>query len=194
VQWPHGAERTKINIFYLDKDPVLAAQYQVDRHVVKMVVETAQLLSTAHRLLDGQEIIVELKHKDTGKIKKKRVWILPDNRNDILYACTHRNHPSAVWCRSSVENYNWLVDHLHALGQEYTYRYGKTHATIKKCFYELQSPPYGLRAWDWSEPPSAMAKHYIVSNDSVLNYRNYYRYGKANLHRWKNREPPAWIL
>ena len=73
-----------MNVFYLDEDPRQCAEWMVDRHVVKMIVETAQLLSTAHRLLDGEELIVELRHKDTGKVKKKNVWILPDDRNDIV--------------------------------------------------------------------------------------------------------------
>jgi hypothetical protein len=78
----------------------------VDRHVVKMILETAQLLSTAHRLLDGTESI------DTSSGRKKRVYTLPDERDAVLYSATHANHPSAVWARQSVENYNWLVDHL----------------------------------------------------------------------------------
>lgn len=179
----------------------------VNRHVVKMIVETAQLLSTAHRVLDGIQVEVTYKTPDKwidfpfegrqefrpGKLKKKKVWVLDDERNDVLYACTHINHPSAVWCRESVENYNWLVEHLYALGQEYTHRYGKVHATIKKCFYQLQSPPYGLRAWDWTQPPSAMATEFIISSDPVVNYRNYYKYGKTKLHVWKNRDAPEWI-
>lgn len=188
-------------------NPTLAAQYQVDKHVVKMIVETAQLLSTAHRVIDGLQVevtyktpdkVMPLPFEDTtiikpGKVKKKNVWILPDDRNDVLYACTHINHPSAIWCRESVENYNWLVDHLHALGQEYTYRYGKRHATIEKCFYPLQSPPHGLRDWDWTKPPCAMGPEFIISDDPVINYRNYYRLGKSALHAWKNRDKPFWI-
>jgi len=182
-----------VNVFYLDSDARQCAEWMVDKHVVKMIVETAQLLSTAHRVLDGEQLVIELKHKDTGKVKKKNVWILPDDRNDLIYSCTHINHPCAIWCRESVENYNWLVDHLHALGQEYTHRYGKKHATIEKCFYTLQSPPHGLRDWDWTKPPSAMDDEYIISDDPTVNYRNYYANGKANLHNWKRRKMPGWI-
>ena len=181
-----------MNIFFLDESPRQCAEWMVDKHVVKMIVETAQLLSTAHRVLDGIEVQLEL--EKNGKRRKKKVWVLDDSRNDLLYACTHINHPSAIWTRESVENYNWLVDHLHALGQEYTYRYGKKHATIQKCFYPLQSPPFGLRTWDWTQPPSAMDERYIISDDPIVNYRNYYRFGKAKLHKWKNRDMPAWIL
>jgi hypothetical protein len=160
-----------------------------DVHVVKMAHKTAQLLSTAHRVIDGIEIQLELE-KD-GKIRKKKVWVLDDARNDILLNATHIDHPSSVWCRQSVENYNWLVDHLYALGQEYTYRYRKKHAVIEKCFYTLQSPPHGLREWDWTQPPSVMDDEYIISDDPIVNYRNYYAKADVKLHRWKNRVPKS---
>lgn len=182
-----------MNIFYLDECPRQCAEWMVDKHVVKMIVETAQLLSTAHRVMDGLEVKVDYK-TDKGKLRSKNVWILPDHRNDIFYNATHRNHPSAAWVRESVENYNWLVDHLFALSDEYTYRYGKQHLTIRKLGYEIQSPPRNLRNWDWTSPPSAMDTEYIVSTDPIENYRNYYKYGKAKLHSWKKREAPAWIL
>lgn len=180
-----------INIFFLDEDPVLAAQYQVDKHVVKMIVETAQLLSTAHRVLDGLE--VQLTVEKDGKLRKKKVWVIDDERNGILYNATHINHPSAVWVRESVENYNWLVDHLFALSDEYTYRYGKKHATIQKLGYEIQSPPFNLKEWDWTQPPCAMAEEYIISDNYIENYRNYYAKGKSKFHKWKNRPQPEWI-
>jgi len=99
-----------LNIFFVDSDPVVAAQSLVDKHVVKMILESAQLLSTAHRLLDGEEFEGKTK---TGR-KAKR-WKLHDARENVIYSATHINHPSAVWCRQSVENYNWLVDHFFAL-------------------------------------------------------------------------------
>ncbi len=180
-----------MNIFYLDKDPRQCAEWMVDSHVVKMILETAQLLSTAHRVIDGLEVQLELE-KD-GKVRKKKVWVLDDDRNHIMYNATHINHPSAIWVRQSVENYNWLVDHLFALSDEYTYRYGKRHTTIGKMGYEIQAPPHGLRDWDWTQPPSAMAAEYIISDDPIVNYRNYYKHGKSSLHKWKNREKPEWI-
>jgi len=181
-----------VNIFFLDEDPRQCAEWMVDRHVVKMIVETAQLLSTAHRLLDGQEVQLEL--EKNGRTRRKKVWVLGDRRNDVLYNATHINHPSAVWVRESVSNYNWLVDHLFALGDEYTHRYGKKHATLVKLGYEIQSPPLALKEWDWTKPKCAMADEYIISDDPVVNYRNYYKHGKANLHSWKKRDVPYWVL
>lgn len=177
-----------MNIFYIDKDPVQAAQWMVDKHVVKMILESAQLLSTAHRLHDGREI--EGKSK-TGR--KARRWVLDDARDAVVYQATHINHPSAVWCRDSVENYNWLVDHFFALMAEYTYRYNKEHKCYGELSYLLQSPPHNLKARDMTPMPSAMADEYKISNDSLTNYRNYYRIGKVSMHKWTNRQPPEWI-
>lgn len=183
-----------MNIFYLDKDPKQCAEWMVDKHVVKMILESAQLLSTAHRVLDGAPVEVTLRNQETGKIRKKKVWVLDDNRNDVFYSATHINHPSAVWARSSVSNYAWLVDHLFALGDEYSYRYGKRHLTMEKLGYMIQSPPFNLTEYDMTEMPSCMDQEYIISDDPVTNYRNYYKIGKARMHSWKKRETPSWIL
>ena len=176
-----------MNIFYLHEDPRQCAEWMVDKHVVKMILETAQLLSTAHRLLDGTESI------DTSSGRKKRVYTLPDDRDAVLYSATHANHPSAVWARQSVENYNWLVDHLFALSDEYTYRYGKTHLTITKLGVPIASPPLNLKEWDMTPMPSCMDEQYKIGEDPIANYRNYYKYGKASMHSWKKRETPEWI-
>lgn len=162
----------------------------VDRHVVKMIVESAQLLSTAHRILDNQ--IVESVIPE-GKTRKITRYVLPDAREHTLYKATHANHPSAVWCRQSIENYNWLVDHFHALMNEYTYRYEKTHKCSGELAYMLASPPMNLKHYDWTPMPSCMDEQYIISNDPILNYQNYYKNGKKHIHSWKNRKPPHWI-
>lgn len=196
-----------MNIFYLSEDPKQAAEWMVDKHVVKMILETAQILSTAHRVLDGQQVevtykipakVVEMTFEGTtivksAKMRKKKVWVLEDNRNDILYTATHINHPSSVWARQSVENYNWLVDHLFALGDEYHYRYGKRHASITKLGYTLQSPPFALQDWDATPMPCCMPEECKISTDPVLNYQEYYRTSKASMHSWKNRDVPSWI-
>jgi hypothetical protein len=91
----------------------------VDKHVTKMIVETAQLLSTAHRLLDGNMVI----QKNPSGRKMKR-WMLDDDRNRVLYLASHIKHPSAIWCMKTNNNYNWLYNHLLQLIEEYKYRYG----------------------------------------------------------------------
>ena len=175
-----------MNIFYISKDPVQAAQWMVDKHVVKMILESAQLLSTAHRVLDGKEYI------DSSSGRRIKRWKLFDDREPVLYKATHINHPSAVWCRASVSNYIWLSDHLYALLNEYTYRYGKVHK-CSELAYPLQSPPLNLKKWDETPMLCAMDDKYIISKDPVENYRNYYKAGKVALHKWTKRQAPDWI-
>lgn len=177
-----------MNIFYLSKDPRECAEMMVDRHVVKMILESAQLLSTAHRMLDGLEY-----KAFTGKRTVKR-WSLADMREPVLYQATHINHPSTVWARTSVENYNWLYEHFFSLLLEYNYRYGKIHKCSGDLSYLLGSPPHNLKDYDMTEMPSCMAPEYVISSNPVENYQNYYKNGKKHLHRWTRRNPPGWIV
>ena len=111
-----------MNIFYLHTDPKRCAEMHNDKHCVKMILEYAQLLSTAHRVLDG---IHTVGHSTSGR--KKSTYVLSDSRDSILYSATHISHPSAIWVRQSAKNYVWLQNLLVELCLEYTYRYGKVH-------------------------------------------------------------------
>ena len=177
-----------MNIFYIDENPFVAAQQMVDKHVVKMILETAQLLSTAHRLLDGIEYVGQ-----TATGRKARRWSLDHDRETILYQATHINHPSAVWCRQSKANYHWLHQHFCALLKEYTYRYGKQHKCQHMAFF-LGLFPKNIPDGEFTPVTPAMAPEYIISNDSVINYRNYYKSGKTHLHKWTKRQPPEWLV
>lgn len=203
-----ASRRQTINIFYVDSDPIIAARNMVDRHVVKMILETAQLLSTAHRFLDGTEMevspdmaagidrlenVISLILKTPKKPRKKKVWKLSDDRDSVLYSATHINHPSALWVRKSSANYDWLYSHLLALGAEYTHRYGRTHATIDKLGVILKTIPTNIKQGQMTKMPSCMDQEYAISLCPVTNYRNYYNYGKVDLLRWTNRVPPLWI-
>lgn len=178
-----------MNIFYIDTDPYKAAERMVDRHVVKMVLETSQLLSTAHRLLDGEEYVGK-----SASGRSARRWRLPDDRETILYSATHINHPSAVWCRQSNNNYTWLYCHFVGLLNEYTYRYGKTHKCAEPAFRQmLQSLPTNIPTGHLTPVTPAMAEEYLVGKDSLASYRNYYKQGKKHLHTWTKREMPEWM-
>ncbi len=136
-----------MNIFYLHKDPVIAAKVQYNKHVVKMILESAQMLCTAHHHYD----------EDT----------------DVPYKKAHYNHPSTIWTRESDEHYMWLFDHMVALGKEYTKRYGKVHLSINKCFLPLYRLPVGIPSNGFTQPPQAMPDEY--KNDcSIEAYWNYY--------------------
>ena len=117
-----------MNIFYLHKDPDICATYHCDKHVLKMIIEYAQLLSTAHRLLDG----VESRGSSKSGKTQVRVWTLDYKRDTLIYKASHVNHPSNIWVRSSSEHYMWLWKLWHYLCVEYTNRYGKVHLTWKK--------------------------------------------------------------
>lgn len=177
-----------MNIFAVDDDPSRCAEYMVDKHVVKMILETAQLLSTAHRILDGTEYIDKTK---TGRNVKR--WRLSDDRETHLYSATHINHPSAVWCRANNNNYTWLYVHFLSLLNEYTYRYGKRHKCEAMVDW-LKSAPYNIPTGYLTPVTPAMPDEYKVPNDSIESYRNYYRVAKARMHKWTKREPPKWLV
>ena len=155
-----------MNIFYLHDDPYIAAQYQCDKHVVKMVLETAQLLSTAHHLTDSVHA-------------------------DKLYKATHKNHPCAIWVRESLDNYMWTIWHLKGLLDEYTFRYNKIHKT-SNLVSTLENIPM-LPDKDLTEPPQCMyddCKH----PDVVQAYRLYYAARQKEIDmRWTKRVKPSWL-
>ena len=136
-----------MNIFYLDKDPFKAAELQYNKHVVKMILESAQMLCTAHH-----------------------VYGFPE---DVPYKQAHLNHPSTIWCRQNRHNYMWLYRHMIALGDEYTRRYGKTHMSITKCKNILRSYPALIPDGEFTQPPQAMPDKY-KDKCSVQAYWNYY--------------------
>lgn len=158
-----------MNIFYTNPDPIECARDHCDKHVVKMIIEYAQLLSTAHHVIDEHEA-----------------------RQDI-YRVTHKNHPSAVWVRQSVEHYGFVSDLLAALGEEYTYRYGKVHKTMREVAPKLTLPPKRMPLnGGWTPPPQCMPDEYKCT-DAVEAYRSFYRGSKAAFAKWTKRIPPIWF-
>ena len=179
-----------MNIFYLDRNPVQAARSHLDKHVVKMILEYAQLLSTAHRILDGTELSVISK---SGR--KKKVWQLPDHRDSVLYSATHANHPSAIWARQTDTNYDYLYALFVATCDEYTYRYGKVHLTDTKLREVLHQIPKNIgKSKIWVSPTPAMPDECKVAGDELASYRKYYIDKKADMAKWTNREPPDWFI
>jgi len=176
-----------MNIFYLHSDPQTCAQMHNDKHCVKMILEYAQLLSTAHRLIDGT--LVDSVSKTGRKTKR---YVLPDNREHTIYTATHSNHPSAVWVRQTDSNYHWLFSLFEELMVEYTHRYSKVH----KCS-ELQEvlsyAPNNITIGDFTEPTPAMPDEYKVEGDSIVSYRNYYLGSKYKMSRWTNQVMPEWF-
>ena len=152
-----------MNIFYLHHSPYLAAKVQYNKHVVKMILESAQMLCTAHHHY------AELLDYDASYIPYKKA---------------HYNHPSTIWTRQNSRQYYWLFHHMLALGNEYTKRYGKKHLSITKCFDALKNCPVGMPlGGEFTEPPQAMPDQYKVPGCSITAYWNYYegeKYTVAN--------------
>jgi hypothetical protein len=148
-----------MNIFVLDKCPRQAARYLCDKHIVKMVLESAQMLCTVHN------------------------GVAP-------YKVAHKNHPCTIWTRTSMSNYNWLIEHGEEIGFEYTKRFGKHHKSsdvIEWC--KVNRPPIldiGL-----TEFAQAMPDKY-KNTDAVLAYRTYYVNDKKDIAYWKRTETPLW--
>jgi hypothetical protein len=176
-----------MNIFYLDPNPRTCAEMHNDKHVVKMILEYAQLLSTAHRYLDG----TEGKHLSPAG-RNIRDWRLGDNRDNILYSATHINHPSAVWARKSSANYDWLYVMWVELMDEYTYRYGRVHAS-ERLKLALSRLPYKIPKGDFTPPTPAMPDEYKVG-DVAESYHKYYIGSKRVMSRWTDRPMPKWFF
>lgn len=160
-----------MNIFYLSNDPSECAKQHVNKHVVKMILESAQLLSNAHHMLDGEQVIKP------------------------IYKLTHKNHPSAIWTRSSKAHYNWLWQLLFFLCKEYTHRYDKVHKVEREdLLYVLNESPVNIPDVGWlSDPTPAMPDQY-KANNAIQSYRNYYMGDKRHFAVWKNRDKPTWFV
>lgn len=154
-----------MNIFYLDDNLQKCAEYHTDKHVIKMILESTQLLCSTY-FFSGQDDLSP-------------------------YKLTHKNHPCSIWTRESLSNWIWLRDLALELCKEYTYRYGKTH----KCEGIIRNM-INPNIDDYGRTPFklAMDKQYIIHNNPVENYRNYYKQGKQHLFSWKKRDVPEWLF
>ena len=182
-----------MNIFYLHSDPKMCAECHVDKHVVKMPLEQFQVLSTAHRIIDGKQSIALSK---SGR--RQQIWTLDNpEMEQILYKATHVNHPSAKWARHSAANYQWLFEMTCHLLDEYTHRYGKHHACERLIPYLAQLPKKISTAYPFSPPWRAMPDEYklpkTTENYAVESYRAYYLGAKQHILKWKNRPVPDWV-
>jgi hypothetical protein len=178
-----------MNIFYLNHNPKIAAQEHMDKHVVKMILEYTQLLSTAHRVLDGLPV------PDYSKSGRRVTRYKLDKYDDVIYQATHVYHPSAVWTRASKANYEWLYQLLVELCKEYAYRYGKTHSIQRsELFKVLKKSPRSISLQPFTQPTPAMPLEMITQGDSITSYKKYYIECKNHLAVWSKRNIPEWYL
>ena len=182
-----------MNIFYVDKDPVKAAEMMCDKHIIKMILESAQMLCTAKRVLDGTEYFD--KTKNGRKIKRWRL----DNSNEeaTIYKAGWLGHPSTQWVLKSAYNYIWLYQHMMALNEQYKLRWqkDKDHTSIVKLGQLLKTPPKNAKInVKGTDATPAMPEHCKVPGDSVASYRKYYILEKRRFAKWEkpNAIMPEW--
>lgn len=163
-----------MNIFFLSRSPKEAAELHCDKHVIKMILESAQLLYSAH-------------------------WVLnPEGLPEGAYKKTHINHPCAIWIRESIANYLWLCSLAWWLCKEYQFRYGlhKVHKSESHILWLLEHPPAGIPRIGLTVPPQAMPDEYKQDNP-IDGYRMYYiedKFKKRNIVNYTKREWPLFIL
>ena len=182
-----------MNIFYVDKDPVKAAEMMCDKHIIKMILESAQMLCTAKRVLDGTEYTA--KTKNGRNIKR---WKL-DNTNEeaIIYKAGWLGHPSTQWVLKSAYNYLWLYKHMIALNDQYKLRWqkDKDHTSIIKLGQLLSVPPKNAKInVKGTDATPAMPEHCKIPGDVVGSYRKYYILEKRRFAKWEkpNAVMPDW--
>lgn len=181
-----------MNIFILDENPRTAASMHCDKHVPKMVVESAQMLSTAHRMLDGVET---KKRSKSGKTMSK-YYMLGDTREHHLYNAVHFNHPCTVWTRESSQNYLWHYKLFIALCDEYTKRYGKIHLTDKSLREHLKVTPNNIPDIEMTPFRLAMKSNPECMDESnpIESYRKFYMTKQERFKmEWKNTQTPYWF-
>ena len=175
-----------MNVFYLDSDPKKCAEMHLDKHCSKMLVEYAQLMSTAHRVCDGIEYYD--KNKIGRRIKRWRMSEYESPMEDVLYKASHVNHPSNVWTRASLHNYAFLYEMWCHLHEEFKIRYGKEHLSYTKLNEMLKYPPINIDDTPFTQPTQAMPDD-VKDVDSIVAYRNYYMKHKSHIATWKAHRP-----
>ncbi len=159
-----------MNIFYLDRNITKCAQAHCDKHVNKMILESAQLLASVHHVTNPEAALI------------------PN-----MYKLTHKNHPDAVWARTAQDNYLYLMDLMDALNDECQYRYehNKIHISLAKVrewpFPDIPDIPF-------TEPPKCVHDDWKQVPDVVEAYRSYYMRDKAAIVSWTKRSPPDWFI
>lgn len=164
-----------MNIFILDERPNFAALYHCDKHVNKMIVESAQMLCTAHRMLvtsDGRKRWID----DCG-----------------LYKSAYENHPCTRWARETSGNYYWLCRLFKCLLHQYGVRYDGKYHSCSRLINRLEVKPENIPDTGFERTPFAQAmpdkyKH----KDAVYAYREYYWHEKFRIAQWRFGDTPDW--
>jgi len=181
-----------MNIFVLDKDPVISAEYHCDKHVVKMILEASQMLSTAHWIK-----LLELNQKSIADFKRMRDMkeYLYQSTNKKLqppYKLTHPRHPCTIWTHQTKQNYLWHVDLCDALCKEYTRRYNRIHKSEQYVSWFRNNLPLNIKDDVLEDFAICMKDEYKISDDPVVCYKFYYIKDKSRFAKWRYTKEPLW--
>lgn len=194
-----------MNIFFLSICPILCAQYHCDKHVVKMILESTQLLFTNFQLLieSSKQNVVD--------------WRKDCEENGIpIYKLSFKNHPMSIWTRKKIHNYVWLLNMAIQLCKEYTFRYNKIHKCqiillwlhtqftsnqipSKNMFESLHSPYKKDQNFGQTNLPERVTRVPLCMpeeckhNHLIRSYREYYIKHKASFAKWTKRDTPTWF-
>jgi len=160
-----------MNIFHLHRNPKICAEYHCDKHVVKMILETGQMLSTAYR-----------RHFDECH-----------HYGIDLYKTAFPKHPMTIWVGDSGANFFWTIQLLDQLIYQYTIRYRKVHSTIKisNMFHKTYKYWHDLTG-DFTTPPLCMPDKYKC-DDYIQAYRNYYIGDKKRFAKYTGIDTPKFM-
>jgi len=173
-----------MNIFFIDKSPFKSAEQLCDKHVVKMVLETAQMCSTA------------LHKWHLTDLEKGRITDCSDEFLNSIYKEAFPNHPMNVWVRKNSYNMNWAIQHGLQIGKEYKYRYGRDHKSteiLERIKTHYLSCPVTHEDYKMHTPPPQCMPDEFKCDDYIEAYREYYRKDKSHILKWTNRPQPDWI-
>lgn len=191
-----------MGIFYLDDDPTVTAQAHCDRHLGRMLLDTAQILSTAWQVLarqhEGAAWVQALEcdwsqpQQDTPFCELS--WLHTRLCGGRIYRAHHETHPCVAWAALYGGNYAWLYRLGSALLDEYTYRFNRIHAcTPVMRTLELLPPPLLDTQHMWCDAPCVFPSEFIVGEDAVTNYQNYYRNCRSVIMNYTRRSEPTWL-
>ena len=189
-----------MNTFILSMDTKEAAKFHCNKHVVKMILESAQMLCTAHwlhLLKDNNRTMTDFR-----RVKDAQVWLYKNTDPDLQppWKLTHARHPCTLWTSENVCNYNWQLSLCEALLREYQKRYHRVHKTTKEAKWLWQNFPINISDSVLTDFPVCMKEEYKIYKgcdriDVVASYRNYYIKDKVRFAKWEPRsKTPKWFL
>lgn len=181
-----------MNIFILDEHKELNAQYHCDKHVVKMILEHAQIISSNNWIDSVLGYVPRM--LSANERKKVTDYYTQYKDTNLGYKPTHINHPCTIWARESFSNYLYLYNLTHALHKEWKYRYNHPESKVHLSIEKIANIGIPLNMEDEGLTPFAQAMPDKYKSDNAVEaYRNYYIGDKADIVSWKNRDKPYWF-